>query len=70
MTKPKKWHLKEIDGEVTLHYAITGPIRKPNAGVLLGPILNVSLPKREKRGSISEEEAMLVSFNYCTSCNN
>jgi hypothetical protein len=31
MTKPKKWHLKEVEGEVSLHYP-NGPIKKPNAG--------------------------------------
>lgn len=60
MTKPKKWHLKELSGEVTLSHH-NGPIKKPNAGESLGPILNVSLPKKEKRGSLSDDEALLVS---------
>ena len=64
MTKPKKWHLEEERGEVSLHYP-AGPIRKPNAVDSLGAVVSVSLPKRERRGSYSEEEALLVSSIIC-----
>ena len=58
MTKPKKWHMKEDKGSITLWYQ-DGPIKRPNATEALGTVLKVSKPSLAEYSG--KHEAILVS---------